>query len=136
MKDEISLRAAGYVQVSPGVWERPKFLPPGNDGPDCVHTPVDAEGDLHEAIENYCKYRGWPIVHSRMDMPTTTAKGVTDFIIYADAGRVFNIECKAGKKKQSTDQKGWQLALEMNGHRYHLVRSFEEFTAIVTANTK
>lgn len=89
------------------------------------------KGGLHEQIEDYCKNKMWPIVHSRTDMRSTTIPGTPDFIIAASGGRTFWIEAKAKGKKQTTDQKGFELLLKMNSHKYDLVYSFEEFLAVV-----
>jgi hypothetical protein len=96
-------------------------------GPDAVTD----EGDLHDQILSECKRRLWPAVHSRMDMATTTARGCPDFVIFADAGRVFAIECKTAKGKLTPEQMGWKMLLERNGHRYALVRSFEDFLGVI-----
>ena len=89
------------------------------------------QGGLHSQIEAECRQRMWVVVHSRTDRKSTTEVGSVDFVIAADNGRIFWIECKAGKSKQTIDQKGVQMMLERNGHKYHLVRSFEEFLEVV-----
>ena len=88
---------------------------------------VECEAELHEQIIYECRGRLWPFVRSRMDLPSTTSLGAPDFVIAADNGRVFFIEAKTKTGKQSPAQIGWQMMLERNGHKYHLVRSFEQF---------
>ncbi len=75
--------------------------------------------------------RLWPTIHSRMDAATTTAKGVPDFVIFADGGRVFAVECKTRKGKLTPEQIGWRVLLERNGHKFAVVRSFTEFQDVV-----
>lgn len=86
---------------------------------------------LHSQIEAYCRQKMWPYVHSRTDLRSTTIPGTPDFIIAADGGRVFWIECKTRLSKQTDEQKGFEVLLEMNGHKYHLVRSLGDFVAAV-----
>jgi hypothetical protein len=90
------------------------------------------ESDLHEQIAQVCREKRWPYVHSRMDAPTTNLKGVADFIIFMP-GRVLVIECKNRNGKQSPEQLGWQMMIEAVGHKYHLIRTFEEFSALINA---
>lgn len=90
--------------------------------PDAGH-----ESDLHDKIAAECRRRGWAYVHSRMDAPTTTTRGVPDFIIAARDGRTLWIECKSATGKQTPAQLGFALQCERNGHKVHLVRSFDEF---------
>jgi hypothetical protein len=92
---------------------------------------VECEAGLHEAIISECRARLWPVIHSRMDAKTTTAKGAPDFTIFADGGRVFSIECKSKTGKQTPEQIGWQMLLERNGHAYRVVRSLTEFLDLV-----
>lgn len=97
----------------------------------CAGEPVTRESILHEQVAEYCKGRGWPFIHSRMDSKTTTAKGIADYVIFASGGRVFNIELKTAVGKLSTDQLGWKMMLEMNGHSYFVCRSFEDFLTAI-----
>lgn len=96
-------------------------------------TPCEKEvgkGGLHEQIEMECMRRGWPIVHSRTDMRTTTLAGVPDFVIAASRGRTLWVECKAKGAKQTLGQKGFEILLTLNDHKYSLVYSFQEFLSI------
>lgn len=97
----------------------PPFPPPS---PAC-----SSESELHDQISSECKRRGWYVVHSRLDRPTTTDIGCPDFIIAAQDGRTFWIECKTAKGKTKPAQAAVGLMLAHLGHRYALVRSFEEF---------
>ena len=93
-------------------------------------APVERESDLHDQIETECNRRGYLVVHSRMDMPTTTGLGVPDFIILA-SGRLFLIECKARNAKQTTPQLAFAMLAERNGFKVEVVRSYQAFLAIV-----
>jgi hypothetical protein len=90
-----------------------------------------AESDLQDHIVAYCRSKGWFPVYSGMHMHTSTPVGTMDFIIYADRGRVFAIETKSKNGKQKPEQIGVQLMLERLGHKYHLVRSYEQFLEVV-----
>lgn len=89
------------------------------------------EVNLHDKIAAECRRRGWAYVHSRMDAPTTTAKGVCDFVIAASRGRTLWIECKSRTGKQTPAQLGFALQCERQGHAVHVVRSFQEFLNVV-----
>ena len=90
-----------------------------------------SERRLHELIEAHCRAQGWLAIHSRMDWETTLAKGVPDFVIYADRGRVITIECKSRIGKLRPEQAAWHRMAELNGHKVHVVRSFQEFLEVV-----
>lgn len=90
-------------------------------------APAGPEAKLHEQIIADCQRRGWYYVHSRMDQPTTQEAGTPDFIIYAENGRNFAVECKARKGKLSATQQAVAAWLHKLGHEWYLVRSFEEY---------
>jgi hypothetical protein len=73
----------------------------------------------------------WPYIHSRMDMMSTISVGAPDFVVFAEGGRVFPIECKTKIGKLSTEQLGWQLMLGRSGHKYYVVRCIEDFLEII-----
>jgi hypothetical protein len=62
-----------------------------------------------------------------MDLPTTTAKGVPDFIIAMDGGRTLWVEAKAKGGKLKTEQACWLSALGSKGHLAFTVWGFEDF---------
>lgn len=97
-------------------------------------TPCDEEGELHDEIIKKLKALGWPYVHSRMDRPTTTQWGVTDFIIAAPMGKTLWVECKSKTGKMSSEQEGFGMALLKRGHRWYVVRSMDEFNAVLERN--
>lgn len=100
------------------------------------HEPCIQEvgrGGLHEQIIKFCddQWPRWKYIHQRTDKRSTTESGVHDFTIYASNGRIFNIECKAKGKKQTTDQTIWAKELEMLGHKVLVVYSREEFLEVI-----
>ena len=99
--------------------------------------PSDAVGreidGLHNPIIAECKRRGWKYVHSDPTRPTTCGEGVCDFIIYADHGRVFNIECKSRTGKLRTEQLAFIHWIEKLGHKAHVITAMSEFLSIVNA---
>jgi hypothetical protein len=97
-------------------------------------APVDAvavESDLHDQIMADIRRRGWLAIHSRMDMATTTAIGVPDFVIMGDGGRVWWIECKARGGKVSNSQMAFHAMAAKLGHRVVVVWNFAEYASIV-----
>lgn len=90
------------------------------------------EAKLHEQIIKELDRRVWGYVHSRMDKRTTTQRGICDFIIFADGGRTFLIECKLPGKKFSQDQLIFETLARHCGHTVHRCESFEEFIKIVS----
>ena len=86
---------------------------------------------LHRPIIEECKRRGWKYVYSNPTKPTTCGEGVCDFIIYADGGRMFHVECKARKGKLSIEQLAFICWIEKLGHKCHVVTSVSEFMEIV-----
>ena len=115
-----SLWLAGYEQRNS---PQTRYVPP--DDAEAV------EADLHDKIEAECRRRGWVTIHSRMDVPTTTACGVCDFVIFAESGLVINIECKSRSGKLSLNQNAFIAAMRKNGHTVHVISSLREFFEIV-----
>jgi hypothetical protein len=88
---------------------------------------VEDESPLHADIIAYCKNKGWRYIHSRMDQPPTVGSGVCDFIIAADTGRVFWIECKSKSGKLTMEQTVFIAWLSKLGHTVSVVTSMAEF---------
>lgn len=61
--------------------------------------------------------------------------GVADLLLLVPRGpyHALCIEMKTEKGRQRDSQKSWQEAVEGQGYRYIVVRSFEEFTAQINA---
>lgn len=62
-----------------------------------------------------------------MDRPTTNGAGTPDFIILADGGRTFYIECKSKTGKVKPDQRIMHAVANKLGHTVHTVRNLNEF---------
>lgn len=85
------------------------------------------ESEIQDQIEAECRRRGWYVVRSRMDRPTTTALGTPDFIVAIDAGRTLWVEVKRQGQKLRPEQAGAQAWLHKLGHLAAVVHSLEEF---------
>lgn len=88
---------------------------------------VARESDLHDAILAYCRSRGWPVVHSRMDVPQTAGVGTPDFVVALPGGRTVWVEAKAAGGKLRPEQAAWLAALQAKGHTAAVVRSLPDF---------
>jgi hypothetical protein len=92
--------------------------------------PAD-EMELHEEIILYCRNRGWGFIRANPTKKSHITLGAPDFVILANLGRVHFIECKSATGKLRTEQLGFKIQAEMNGHIVHVVRTFDEFMEIV-----
>jgi len=89
--------------------------------------------DLHEPIMAYCN-RQWPrikYIRARSDMPSGITVGCHDFTLFLPGNRTLCIECKKKDGKVSVEQAGWIKEMAMLEHIVHIVRSMEEFYALV-----
>lgn len=91
----------------------------------------DKESELHGEIIAECKRRGWIAFHGSMAHQTFRTLGEPDFVILADNGRVFMVECKTRTGKLSTDQLAIKAWAERLGHQIHVVRSLADFIEII-----
>lgn len=91
----------------------------------------ELEATLADQIIDECDRRGWLWFRSRPDARTGRRIGEFDFIIYADRGRIFNIECKAKGKKQTAEQLGIQTWARKLGHQADCVWTFGQFLEII-----
>lgn len=101
-----------------------------------VDSPTIEESEIHRHILDHCKQHMWIAFHGSMAHATHRTPGEPDFTILADGGRVIMIECKAGKKKPSDDQRDiihWAGNL---GHKIHVVRSVKEAAIILNSFRK
>lgn len=102
--------------------------------PDTGPMPTDApalERILHERILDYCKHHGWRCIHARMDRATTIGEGTCDFVIFADAGKVWLVECKSATGKLSIEQNVFIAWLAKLGHTVYVIRSYSDFLKLV-----
>ena len=93
--------------------------------------PLKCEADLHDAIIDDCRSRGWIYLHGSMAERTHRTKGEPDFVILASSGRTFLIECKSATGKLSPDQVAMQAHAWKLGHQIQVVRSIEEYLQAV-----
>lgn len=125
-----SLKIAGWIEVRPGHFERPRLdivKPTGE------HIPVEKESGLHDDVINFCDHQWppWLCIRARMDKASTIAVGCQDLTIFASGARVFLIEAKAKYKKPSQDQLIWHKKMEMLGFTVHVIQSMSQFLKIV-----
>ena len=90
-------------------------------------TAVEDESDLHNAIIQYCREKGWGYLHGSMAHRTRRTLGEMDFVIMAERSQLRLVECKSKNGKLSTDQQAFIAQARRNGHVIHIVRSMEEF---------
>lgn len=88
---------------------------------------ADREADLHEQIFSECRRRRWIAFHGAMSERTNRTLGEPDFIILANGGRVFFVECKSRSGKLGPEQQAIAHAAKALGHEINVVRSFREF---------
>ncbi len=98
-----------------------------------VITPADLrEKKLHDRILAECTARGWIALHGSMAQPTARTIGEPDFVILADSGRTFLVECKRTKGGKVRPEQAALLAWANKlGHKATVCRSFEEFLKFV-----
>lgn len=112
-----------------------KFTP-AHRQPDDVQG-VKMESDLHDKIEAELKRRRWYYVHSRMDKPTTTELGVTDFIIAVPRlgaerhCRTLWLEAKRHGAKLTKEQNIVRHILLAAGHWHEVVYSMKQFLQLL-----
>jgi Holliday junction resolvase-like predicted endonuclease len=92
---------------------------------------VERESELHEAVFDECRRRGWIALHGSMAERTCRTLGEPDFVILADGGRVFFVECKSRSGKLSPAQAALKHHAEKLGHTVHVVRSLVEFQKLL-----
>ncbi len=87
----------------------------------------EREKKLHERILSECAARGWLVIHSAMNAPTTCGIGTPDFVILTGGGGTLLVEAKSRDGKLRPEQRAWLAWAEKLGHRAAVVRSFDEF---------
>jgi hypothetical protein len=92
--------------------------------------PIEDESDLHNAIIDYCRERGWQYLHGSMAERTHRTLGEPDFIILAHGSQLRMVECKSKTGKLSLDQQGFIAHAKKNGHVVYMVRSMDEFVRL------
>lgn len=94
----------------------------------------DPESALHDFIINFAHARGWLAIHSRMDKPTTTALGVSDFILVTP-NTVYFIEAKRKGNKVTPKQRAFLTAIKCLGWPSAVVFSKEEFLQYIESKS-
>ena len=62
------------------------------------------ERDLHDAIDQYCRERGYLTIHARMDVRSTISVGTPDWTVLMPGRKTCQIECKKSGSKPTTEQ--------------------------------
>lgn len=86
--------------------------------------------DLHEPIMKWCADNRVPYIHARTDQPSGIGRGAPDFTIFYRQ-KVLLIECKSRQGKVKPEQFAWHLLADRQGFCVHVVRSMEEFQALL-----
>ena len=97
------------------------------------------ESELHDQIMAECRRRGWLVINSRMDRPTTNGVGSPDFVIAGTKGspegtqwpQVYFVEAKSRTGKLRPEQSAMIAQAARYGHTIHVVRSFDEFLKLL-----
>lgn len=93
---------------------------------------VEREETLHYEIMDFCRDRGWQFLHGSMSERTHRTLGEPDFVILANAGRVYFVECKSRTGKLRYEQAAFIANAVKNGHAVHVVDCMAQFLAIFT----
>ena len=99
-----------------------------------VSTGVEKESVLHEQIFAECRRRGWIALHGAMSERSHRTLGEPDFVIMADDGLTFYVECKSRTGKLTEEQCALMRHAIKLGHPVYVVRSFEEFLDIIACS--
>ena len=117
----------GWVRQPDGSFSKMKAGATGN----LPSGGCEIESELHAEIKAYCRHKAWICFTGSMAHRAMRTIGECDFTILADGGRVFFIEAKTRVGKLSPEQQGVVIWAEKLGHKIHIVRSMQQFCAIV-----
>lgn len=105
----------------------------------------DDEAELHRQILEECKRRGWIALHGSMAHSTFRTPGEWDVTVIgsqtetwcdgtgpSQVPRIWLIEAKTRTGKLSPAQQAIHAWARKLGHTVHVVRSFEEFLAVIS----
>ena len=124
----------GLVRDVSGNWMKPSKSAQSNAP--AVSRAVIREAELHEEIRTFCRDMVWPCHNSRMDRPATCGVGTPDFAIAIPGGVTVWVEAKAKGGKLRPEQAAWLAGLRRVGHVAEVVRSMEEFRAVIEKASK
>lgn len=100
-------------------------------------TGCDEESELHSHIIEECKARGLLYGHGSMAHKTHYTPGWPDFVIVKPPAYVawdhpiLFVECKTKTGKLTPEQRAVEAHLRKLGQTLHVVRSIEEFKALL-----
>lgn len=117
----------GWVELEDGSYAPPSALAKGIVSVKAKSKTHETEAQLHQEILEYCRSKGWPVVHSRLDRPATVGVGTPDFTVAMPGGKTIWVEAKTAKGKLRPEQQAWLAALRAKGHRAGVVRHLQEF---------
>lgn len=113
---------------------RPAPGPPLTEGEAmAMLTSNRRESDLHKQILAECSRRNLVCFHGSTAHKTRRTPGEPDCVILLPGGRVLLVECKTKAGQRSEAQIDVFLRAHLLGHTVHLVRSFEDFHALLIA---
>jgi hypothetical protein len=90
------------------------------------NTYPERRGTLFEVYNNPASAK-----HGAFRKAMGMVAGVSDLCLVWPGGVVVFVEIKGPTGAQSATQKAWQKLVEAYGCRYHIVRSLEEFKAML-----
>lgn len=89
------------------------------------------EKEIHRLISLECSRRGLIALHGSTAHRTHRTIGEPDFVVLMPEGKVLFVEVKTRSGRISEEQEAFsRKAFEM-GHVVHIVRSFDEFRALL-----
>lgn len=115
----MGIRVADYLIMLQRISKRP--------AQPCCGQPVEDESELHQAILDECKRRGWLALHGSMAHRTHRSLGEPDAVILCDGGRVLLIEAKSKTGKLRPEQAALHAWATKLGHKVWVVRNMDEF---------
>lgn len=115
----MGIRVADYLMMLQRVSKHPVHP--------CIGQPVEDESELHQAILDECKRRGWIALHGSMAHRTRRQIGEFDFTVICDGGKVLLVEAKSKSGKLRPEQAALHAWAQKLGHKVWVVRNMAEF---------
>lgn len=117
------ITAAQYQAMRARLKPEPAAAPSKRSG-------VAQERELHAAVLDECRQRGWIAFHGSMAHSTFRTPGEPDFVILTDGGGLLLVECKSCEGKLSVDQQAIAAWARKLSHTIHVVRSIKDFLQV------